>query len=200
MSLLAHTQKRYSSLQLNEDEQVNPLGSKRVRAVLAVSLLFVGTVAAVGAASARSLGAPADDVPLGASGPKATRDCSFVECESGGCNTDISPYLCLDTHGPLMGCSAEPWKAASCKTSCNMEACADASPSDDTKTCAGRACPSDVCDSYQQCGSAAPYQCIVGAANPGCSADAVRAPSWHFHRHHHHHCDRIERSASMLRI
>ena len=107
---------------------------------------------------------------LGSSSP-AERACSFVECESGGCDPAVAPYLCVDVDGPLMGCSALAWPKEACADSCDMSDCADQKPSDKTATCKGVKCPDETCEGYQQCGDAAPYQCVTGSAAPGCSDD-----------------------------
>ena len=168
MSLLAETQKRsgYTPIDISVNEApAGRLESPLVRKSLALGLVCAATLTLLVVATGQASEAPA----LGKSKP--ARACSFVECEMGGCDADLAPYLCLDEDGPLMGCSAVSWEPAACAASCDMSACADAAPPKGTKTCAGKVCSDDVCESYQKCGSAAPYQCTEGSAVPGCSSD-----------------------------
>ncbi|KAJ1423910.1 hypothetical protein B484DRAFT_313474, partial [Ochromonadaceae sp. CCMP2298] len=103
------------------------------------------------------------------------RDCTFEECSIGGCDIEISPYLCVDNYPNPMGCSSYPW-VDGCGDSCTMENCASAEPSEDTPTCAGVECPPSSCHQknkpdYQVCGDAAPFKCLEGTDAGACSTD-----------------------------
>ncbi len=92
-------------------------------------------------------------------------DCTVQECFSSGC-PESAPYKCHSNNG----CSGSPWEPGSCLDQCTLEHCTYKIPPD-SKSCEGAVCSAQHCQGYQKCGSSAPFQCLNGSANNGCSGD-----------------------------
>ena len=99
--------------------------------------------------------------------------CSFKECWASNCNQKLAPYTCLfHNGGPHGGCSATPWVAGSCTTSCSLEHCAGMNIPKGTPSC-DKPCTKEVCTGDRLCHSDAPYQCTNGAAAFGCALGSM---------------------------
>lgn len=104
----------------------------------------------------------------------AVRPCTLNECVAAGCNNEIAPYVCeLHNGGPHGGCSSYPWTKLSCDDQCDLSNCDSLVIPSSADSCAGKECGEVFCKAGQSCGSSAPYQCMRGSANWGCTEDPL---------------------------
>ena len=101
------------------------------------------------------------------------RKCTFEECMATTCDVTVAPYKCLLFNGgPHGGCSSIPWSMPdTCTDQCDTTSCANVRIPKDAKSCKNVQCSKDVCTDERVCPDNVHYQCIVGSANFGCSAD-----------------------------
>lgn len=101
------------------------------------------------------------------------RKCTFDECKATTCDVTVAPYKCLLFNGgPHGGCSSIPWSMPdTCTDQCDTTSCASVRIPKDEKNCKNIQCSKDVCNDERVCPDNVRYQCIVGSANFGCSAD-----------------------------
>jgi hypothetical protein len=97
--------------------------------------------------------------------------CTFEECFSTSCNSELAPYTCLfHNGGPHGGCSDIPWVEGTCEKQCDLSGCDELEIPDDYENC-DVACGKSWCDAGRLCGPDVQYQCQIGASAYGCSED-----------------------------